>query len=120
MVLYNNSHKTLEQHCCYKKKSKENHTSEAAWIKMVWDALCNDTGQSEDNDIQCQDSLVRSGVAASALLSCLLVLILAAAFAFKDEDACHLPCNSEDCSLHHTGLYFLFNYYNHSGITSPG
>ena len=93
MVLYNNSHKTLEQHCCYKEKSKENHTSEAAWIKMGWDALCNDTGQSEDNDIQWQDSLliVRSGVAASALLSCLLVLILATAFAFKDEDARHLP-----------------------------
>ena len=89
MILYHNSHKTLYS----QKKSKGNHTSEAAWIKMGWDALCNDTCQSEDNDIQCQDSLliVRSGVAALALLSCLLVLILAAAFAFKDEDACHLP-----------------------------
>ena len=36
-------------------------------------------------------SLVRSGIAASGLLSCLLVLILAAAFAFKDEDARRLP-----------------------------
>ena len=45
------------------------------------------------NETQWQDTLliVRSSIAGGALLSCILVFILAAAFSYKDEDARRLP-----------------------------
>ena len=56
--------------------------------------LSNTTTNITDNDTpdHWQDTLlVRSSVAASALLSCLLVLVLAAIFTFKEDDARRLP-----------------------------
>ena len=53
--------------------------------------LSNTTTNITDNDTPDTLLIVRSSVAASALLSCLLVLVLAAIFTFKEDDARRLP-----------------------------